>query len=249
MKNSDRLKREKGFHDERFGGDDGNRKAARKYYRATKHAAKAYKQIIIKHSKNKKLLEYGCGSGGNLIDFIKTGAKVTGIDISTEGILKAKERIKHSEQYHAEYFVMDAENMSFNDSDFDIVIGEGIIHHLDISASYKELTRVLKPNGHVVFSEPLGHNPFINLYRKLTPKMRTEDEHPLIKSDIILLSDYFYNVEPRYYSLFTLLGVPFKSDLLDSLLQKIDKVVFAILPFMKKYAWIVLIHAYNPKKK
>lgn len=247
MTKSDRLKREKDFHDDRFGGDDSNRKVANKYYYATKHALKVYKQIIIKHSKNKKLLEYGCGADNNLIDFIKIGAKVTGIDISTKGILKAKEKIKNS-KYYADYFVMDAGNVTFNDSSFDIVIGSGIIHHLDIVESYKELTRILKPDGRIVFFEPLGHNPFINLYRKLTPKMRTKDEHPLIKSDIALLSDYFHNVEPEYYSLFALLGVPFQSNLLYSFLQKIDRVVFTVLPFMKKYAWIVLIHAHSPKK-
>ena len=34
-----------------------------------------------------------------------------------------------------------------------------------------ELSRIIKPNGECIFQEPMGHNPIINLYRKLTPNI------------------------------------------------------------------------------
>ena len=132
-----------------------------------------------------------------------------------------------------------------------MIIGSGIIHHLDLEKSYAELNRILKKDGHAVFVEPLGHNPLINLYRNLTPKMRTEDEHPLLEKDLRLLGKYFHRVEIDYFSLFTLLAVPFRNTFLfnglRTLLGKVDQAVFLIPP-VRKYAWTVVIHASNPKK-
>jgi SAM-dependent methyltransferase len=73
------------------------------------------------------------------------------------------------------FLVMDAESLGFDEGSFDVVVGSGILHHLALRQS-----RVLRPDGCAVFVDPLGHNIFIRLYRKLTPSMRTADEHPLL---------------------------------------------------------------------
>lgn len=44
-----------------------------------------------------------------------------------------------------------------------------------------------------MFFEPLGHNLLINLYRRLTPELRTEDEHPLVACDLERLVNYFHD--------------------------------------------------------
>jgi len=248
--NTNRLGREQSFHDKRFAGNDSERKMARKYYSVYKHARNRYIEIISKYCEGKKLLEYGCGTGSGSEQWLKLGAILTGIDISPEGIRKATERIANTE-YNADYFVMNAESTEFQDGSFSIVVGSGIIHHLHLSSAYKELCRILKENGHAVFIEPLGHNPFINLYRALTPRMRTEDEHPLKLEGIRLLKQYFDNVEVEYFTLFTLLAVPFRDmrgfATLCGFLRSIDKAVF-LIPFMKRYAWTTIIHASNPRK-
>lgn len=145
---------------------------------------------------------------------------------------------------------MDAEATSFKNDNFDVIVGTGILHHLDLERSCKELTRILKKDGHIVFSEPLGHNPFFNLYRKLTPKMRTEDEHPLKIKDLKLIESYFEKTENEYFSLFTLLVVPFRESAfyspLYAILKKIDELIF-IIPFFRRYAWMVIVHSHSPK--
>ena len=50
---------------------------------------------------------------------------------------------------------------------------------LNFLSVLNEISRILKPNGKLLFIEPLGTNPLINFYRKLTPKSRSKDEHPL----------------------------------------------------------------------
>ena len=88
---------------------------------------------------------------------------------------------------------MDAEELKFNESSFDLICEIGILHYLKLEKAYSELQRVVKKDGVALFIEPLGHNPFIKLYRKLTPRLRTLDEHPLLSKDLILAKKYFDN--------------------------------------------------------
>ena len=53
-----------------------------------------------------------------------------------------------------------------------------IKHHLNLNKSLKELNRILKKGGIMLFAEPMATNPIINIYRKFTPKARSADEHP-----------------------------------------------------------------------
>ena len=79
---------------------------------------------------------------------------------------KARKKAEHDTVTGVSFLVMDAESMKFEDKTFDVVYGSGILHHLNIDKAYRELARVLKPDGVAIFIEPLGHNPLINLYRK-----------------------------------------------------------------------------------
>jgi ubiquinone/menaquinone biosynthesis C-methylase UbiE len=250
MTKYDRLQREKLFHDNRFGGDDADRAVVSKYYLSNKHSIEKYVEIISKLCVGKDLLEYGCGMGDNTNQWLKHGARVTGIDISEEGINVAKNNMKNS-GHHANYYVMNAEMTAFGDNSFDLVVGTGILHHLDLIQSYKELSRICKVDAHIVFSEPLGHNPIINLYRLLTPKIRTDDEQPMKANDIELLNHYFNSVKCEYFSLFTLISVLFIKfpffNFINNIFRVVDKILFSI-PYVKRYAWVVVIHASNPKK-
>jgi len=51
------------------------------------------------------------------------------------------------------------------------VFGPGILHHLDYDKAMSELHRVLKPGGAVLFTEPLGHKPAVERYRRHTPEV------------------------------------------------------------------------------
>ncbi|MFH0735656.1 MAG: class I SAM-dependent methyltransferase [bacterium] len=245
----DRIQKEKQFHDERFGKEIDLRDKVDKYYSVHKPVVDRFSTIVAKYCKNKKLLEYGCGMGSGSESWLNFGAILTGIDISEEGIKKANEWVSKT-SFKAEYYVMNAEKTEFANDSFDLIVGSGIIHHLNLADSYKELNRLLNNKGHAIFIEPLGHNPIINLYRMLTPKLRTDDEHPLKVKDLKLLEDYFNIVDIEYFSFFTLFAVPFRNKsffpLLLGVLGKIDKVIFS-MPFLKRYAWTVIIHARKPK--
>jgi ubiquinone/menaquinone biosynthesis C-methylase UbiE len=77
------------------------------------------------------------------------------------------------------FSLMDANDLQFEDNSFDLVFGDAILHHLDFLKALDEIKRVLRPQGRMVFTEPLGNNPVGKVVRALTPHARTDDEQPL----------------------------------------------------------------------
>lgn len=244
MKSSteERLKREKEFHNHTF--SENTRNAAKKYYTSANRGKEYYRQQILEGIAGKRALEYGCGPGSSAFDLAKSGADVTAIDISDVAINQALE-IAHSEGLELAAKVMDAENLTFEDASFDLICGSGILHHLDLKRSYSEIRRVLNADGRAIFFEPLGHNPIINLYRNLTPKMRTEDEHPLLTEDLELAKNYFNNIEVKYFNLTATLASFIPQ--LNKPLHSIDTFLFDNVPFLRKHAWIVVLEFSAPK--
>lgn len=245
-----KLESERNFHNRQFSGEEKTRAKLHKYYRINSLLDDHFYNTILEVCKGTDLLDYGCGTGESAFLWAENGAKVTGIDISDEGIRKAKE-MATKKDYDISFYKMDAERMHHIDANtFDIVAGISILHHLDLDKAYKELSRVLRKNGRAMFIEPLGHNFFINLYRKLTPSLRTEDEHPLMMGDIEVAKKYFGEVRVNYYNIFTILAVPFREknffNHLLLTLDFIDRVLMATFPFIKRYAWSVVIELQKP---
>lgn len=89
------------------------------------------------------------------------------------------------------FHLMDAHALDFPDGHFDAVFGTGILHHLDLGRALAEIRRVLKPDGIMVFGEPLDNNPVGRVVRWLTPKARTADETPLRHADLARIRQDF----------------------------------------------------------
>ncbi len=192
------------------------------------------------------ILEFGCGPGSLSVELAGKGARMTGIDLSEIAIEQARNKAERAHVTDRSAFhVMDAEELTFPEESFDLVCGSGILHHLDVGRALGEIHRVLKMDGVAIFMEPLGHNPFINLYRKFTPGLRTVDEHPLRQEDLQLIETCFASSEWHYFHLLSLLAMPLRGlpgfKYLIKQLDKIDRIVFTRLPRLRKEAWIVVM--------
>ena len=244
-----RYEREKEFHDHTFGG--GGRSQVAKFYAVVRSSAAWYEEELRAHGRAARVLEYGCGPGSYAFFLARHGAQVTGIDISPIAIEQATERARREHLEAISFRTMNAEALEFADDTFDLVCGRAILHHLDLTTALPQLARVLKPGGVAVFSEPLGHNPLINLYRHLTPSLRTVDEHPLLMSDWKLMENHFGRVEGRFFHLQSLLAVPFGRlpgfTRLLKLLDATDQGLFRLVPFARRYAWNVVLTLQEPK--
>lgn len=248
----DRKKEEIEFHNAReidrvsMSDDEFLKKYPNKNFYAIDRANKQYlNDWLLKNTAGKRVLDYCCGTGVQAVKMAKLGAHVYGIDISNNEIDSAVNRAKENRVENKTIFqVMDAEAMAFQDDFFDVVVCTGVLHHLDLDNAFPEIARVLKPGGSVICVEALGYNPFINLYRRLTPHLRTQWEvgHILTLREIKQGLKYFSSVDIRYYHLFTLLVIPFRKktyfDKMLSIFEALDQVLLRI-PLMQLLAWQV----------
>jgi len=244
-----RYQREKEFHDQTFG--DGSRSVVDSFYVVVRTSFDYYEHQLESVPANYRVLEYGCGPGSMAFFLGRRGVNVTGIDISDVAIRQAQERAQAEQLTTIDFRVGNAEALDFPDASFDIVCGRAILHHLDLSKAMPELTRVLKPSGRAIFVEPLGHNPVINLYRRLTPHLRTVDEHPLLMSDLKMMQRYFGGLDSRFFHLQSLLAVPFAKfksyDRVLRFLDRADQGLFKLLSFTRRYAWSVVLTLSSPR--
>jgi len=245
----DRIEREREFHNEIF--SQKTREVTNKFYSIFYLIEKKFVAKLAANCLGKKILEYGCGEGSSAYLLAQNGGIVTGIDISDYAILQAQQKAD-AMNLSVEFTNMNAEELAFPEKFFDLICGSGIIHHLDINKAYSEISRVLKKDGKAIFMEPLGHNFLINWYRKKTPSLRTEDEHPLLKSDLKLLHDYFEQTQIEFYFFSSLVAIFFRKTLFFKPMLRtfhaFDRLLFWIMPFLRWQAWFVLIEFSVPKK-
>jgi len=226
-----------------------------KFYSVTGSKINFINNWLLSRVKGKKVLDYCCGNGGMALWLAENGADAYGIDISSISIQNAQDEANRKGlENKVHFFVMDAEAMEFNNDFFDIICCMGVLHHLDLNKAYPELARVLKPDGVIICNKPLKYNPVFQLYRRLTPHLRTkwEIEHILKKKDINLAKRWFGKVEILgFFHLFTLLAVPLRNlsefGRVLSFLEAIDSIILK-LPFLKYLAWQVIFTLSQPKK-
>jgi len=239
---------EQAFFDQHAG--DSPRESVRKYYAIANKSHQHFDHLIREASQGKDVLEYGCGVGNFSFELAANGARVTGIDISPASVEVATKRAAEHGYDSMSFSVMDAENMDFEDNSFDVVVGSAILHHLDLERSAKEIMRVLRPGGRALFLEPLGHNPALNLFRILTPKMRTDDEHPLTMSELKLLSNLMGESDYQFFHVCSFFAIPFLKTpffwKVVSFMDKADQVLFKIIPPLKAWSWFVTMDYRKP---
>jgi len=229
------------------------RKSTRKFYSIVQDCDDYHDSLLAPICPGAKAIEYGCGTGSYSFFMAEHGAEVTGIDISETCIKKARMRAKDRGVSGISFAMMDAEHLDFDDSTFDVVRGTAILHHLDMEKALKEIARVLRPAGRALFIEPLGHNPVINLYRKMTFQYRTSEEHPMKRQDLFLMTKLFRKTHFRYFHLFSISAVPFRNTIffrgIVRVLRVIDRAVLNYIPGLKLLAWHVVIYLENPYKE
>lgn len=100
----------------------------------------------------KKILMLGCGTGEENLMLREFGAtEIIGIDLSKESIQLAKESYPD-----CEFVVGDMHKLPFQENTFDFVYSSLAIHYSeDPESVYKEIHRILKENGQLLFS--VGH--------------------------------------------------------------------------------------------
>jgi ubiquinone/menaquinone biosynthesis C-methylase UbiE len=98
-------------------------------------------------SRDRDVLDVGCGQGIDLINYARNGARATGVDLTPRHVELAR---AHLAALGLEGTVVqgDAEALPFPDASFDRVSSNGVLHHTpDMDRALTEIARVLRPGG------------------------------------------------------------------------------------------------------
>ena len=241
-----RYERERSFHNWVF--SEKGRKSVGKFYSIADSSEHYYRECIVARGGH-DVLEIGCGRG-SVVPILGRDVSFTGIDISDVAVQESAE-VARANGVKGNYLLMNAEATAFADNSFDLICGTGILHHLNLDKACPEIRRILRPDGHAIFIEPLGHNPLINLFRKMTPQIRSVDEHPLLVKDVTALRSHFAQVDVHYFSMLSLAAVPFRKlkifSAVKNTLERVDRSLFRAVPGCGRYAWMMVMIMSSPK--
>jgi phosphatidylethanolamine/phosphatidyl-N-methylethanolamine N-methyltransferase len=110
-------------------------------------------EIVNKNAApNACVLELGIGTGLSL-PFYRSDLHITGIDISEKMLKKAEKLIVDKQlKTDIQLKIMDAAHLEFADKSFDFIVAMYVASVVpDINAFLKEITRVCKPSGEILF--------------------------------------------------------------------------------------------------
>lgn len=199
-----------------------------------------------------KILDLASGEGKETLMLAQNGYRVVSLDISYSQLQKSRARVQSKGGDLDVMFVQaNAEELPFKAGSLERLYGKAIIHHLDLDIAHEEVSRVLSDGGRAVFTEPMAHHPLFWLARKLTPRLRTEDERPLHYEEFVAFADKFS--KSQLYEAFlcapliaAIRKIPGGERIYGKLIpavHRLDQGLMRWLPFLKRLAWYDTIFA------
>jgi len=127
---------------------------------------------LVGDRRDMRILDYGFGTGANLVHFATQGHQVSGVEVSGHALSLARERLGDMGLTGDLRLVRVGDSLPFDDSSFDLVYAWQVIYYNDRegwSSTVRELERVTRPEGRIVIAtaapgdiseleaEPLGN--------------------------------------------------------------------------------------------
>ena len=115
-----------------------------------------------------RVLEVGCGEGGNLQLLSVARPGTVGVDLSRPKVGWAGKTLGAGA-----FLCSDATALPFRDGSFDVVLCRDVLHHVRAKQEVvAELFRVCRPDGRLTVIEPNGRNPIMWLLGRVVPAER-----------------------------------------------------------------------------
>ena len=182
---------------------------------------------------DQKVLEIGCGMGRFTIPLAEKQIQIEGLDISSSLIEKLN-LYKPSIPTHC----VDLLDLPTTlNGQYDVVIGFFVLHHLqDLKKAFDAISRLLKPQGRVLFIEPNPYNLLFYLQILFHPKMRWKNKRYMLNIRRPLLTSAmreFTHFQMERFGFFP----PFLHQKLGKIERKLEKIPICgpFLPFQVFY--------------
>ncbi|MFN4218529.1 MAG: class I SAM-dependent methyltransferase [Candidatus Bipolaricaulia bacterium] len=135
--------------------------------------------VLSRLGECESFLDIGCGSGQYLRAVAAHGVRrVVGIDESPDRLAEARRACPHAELHKAR-----ADSLPFSDRSFDVVLAAQVLHEIylfgqpdELAHVFREIQRVLKPNGRLIALDHLDPGPE-RVRVRLSPPARTHFDH------------------------------------------------------------------------
>jgi len=193
----------------------------------------------------RQILELGCGPGIYTVVLARRGAQVTAIDVSAESVSLTTARAQaNGVAERVKALQMGAESLQLDEGQFDLVVGFGILHHVDLQAIGPVIRRVLAPVGWALFREPLGENPLLEFVRNHMPyphKARSPNENPLNYAEIRLVGTHFRNTHLREFYLFSMISRWIGREHALGWLWRFDEWLLRHVPLLRRFCRYVVV--------
>jgi 2-polyprenyl-3-methyl-5-hydroxy-6-metoxy-1,4-benzoquinol methylase len=202
-----------------------------------------YLFYVLGDVRGKRVLDIGCGGGWISRLLAAKGARVTACDVSIEGcrLTRGKFLIEGSANSHVS--VQDAHYIAMADNQFDAVVSTGVLHHLNIPVVAREIHRVLKPSGRLIFAEPLRYGVIMWKLRKAwlwvhgqQEDSRTDHEESLGDAELAVLYDVFRSGRIRKFNFLAKTNrLRHRFGPFAKLLRWTDYILLAACPFLRRF--------------
>ncbi len=259
---------EESFHDAWAASEDVAAINVRKRNEACTAPEMRHIRRALGELRGRELLDVGCGLGEASVYFALEGARVTATDLSP-GMCDATQRLAQANGVALATHVSAAEDLRLGTRTFDVIYTGNTLHHADLTATLDRLLPHLRPDGVFVSWDPVAYNPLINLYRVIATRVRTPDEHPLRLRDVRAIQARFAESEVRWFWFGTLavfvcmVAVQFRNPnrerfwktVIDEAdqwawlyrpLERVDRAVLSVLPFLRPLCWNVVVIGRRP---
>jgi ubiquinone/menaquinone biosynthesis C-methylase UbiE len=207
-----------------------------------------YKFEFLGPLAGKSILDLGCGYFPTPIYFALAGATVVATDVSPKAVAYIEKLAKKfGVSDRVSMVLCPAEKMPFEDATFDLVHGEGALHHFDLDLAAVEIRRVLKSGGKGAFKDPLGQNLLLKFIRDYIPyEWKNPDkgtDSPLKFRDIDRFGQVFSSYSYQGFGFFSMAVIALfgrRDSRLQRAVNRLDKFMLRVLPFLQRYCRFVV---------
>jgi len=130
--------------------------------------------------RDRAVLDVGCGAGVEVVRFAKGGARVAGVDVSSQAVKLTRQNTLQ-QGVQAALAVADGEALPFPDASFDFVYAHGVIQYAaDDAHVVAECHRVLRPGGMAMF-QVYNRVSWLHLLSKVMKVPLEHDDAPVLR--------------------------------------------------------------------